>query len=535
MYKDIAVATIALVPGKNARKHLNIDQALIRSIKEVGIINPITVKQNGKGYEIVAGHRRYAAAKKADLQEIPCRLIDENHASLIGLIENDSRNDLTDMEYAEAFAKLANYEDAHIAKLFGKTSLFVRQRRALAELDKELKILLERHQVGFDIANTLTRLSWRQQKELAHDTEVDWSHGAWQIHRHINSATQLKTDNVLFDQNKYEGNFVSDLFSENPESLIFEDQAQAKTLQEVSVESWRAKLEAIPYWDFCHIITSNDSSTFWKNYELRAESHDCQKDHPATLTTMPRKKVAKEFRTAFGQEEIGVLAVVRNLTNINWIPFVTIKKGKAQDVKKSTVEKDFTFGPTAKEAFAAHKTDLVRKHMLEDKGFRVVMAAVVCELAGIQMSQQPHSWGDKIKDRTSPDFKIPMYYQPSEFFKVIDSPKLPQMFMSKVVGSIFDDRDYFGAVDVLAKHYGIKVAKEFFPTAQILKLMPLVELKKIFDKFKMKGAFKTKKDLVNIILNESVKNKLTWCPSIFEFKTRNGSSEQELDDHIPVE
>ncbi|MBQ4652455.1 MAG: ParB/RepB/Spo0J family partition protein, partial [Oscillospiraceae bacterium] len=63
---------------------------LSQSIKSYGILNPLTVRMKGGGYELVTGERRLRAAKLAGLKEAPCILIDVNmeDAGLIALIEN---------------------------------------------------------------------------------------------------------------------------------------------------------------------------------------------------------------------------------------------------------------------------------------------------------------------------------------------------------------------------------------------------------------------------------------------------------------
>ena len=76
---------------------------LADSIKEHGIIQPIVVRKKDKGYEIVAGERRWRAAIKAELTEVPCliRELDDEQNMLIAIIENMQREDLNPIEEAE--------------------------------------------------------------------------------------------------------------------------------------------------------------------------------------------------------------------------------------------------------------------------------------------------------------------------------------------------------------------------------------------------------------------------------------------------
>jgi len=76
---------------------------LADSIREHGIIQPLIVRKAGKGYEIVAGERRYRAAREAGLKEVPCivREINDRENMLLAIIENMQREDLNPIEEAE--------------------------------------------------------------------------------------------------------------------------------------------------------------------------------------------------------------------------------------------------------------------------------------------------------------------------------------------------------------------------------------------------------------------------------------------------
>jgi len=89
--------------------------ALAESIKEKGLIQPIIVKQSGKGYLIVAGHRRYKAFKQLGRETIPCIVKDEVLSEVdlteIALIENLQRDDLNTLEVAESIYHLKKIRD----------------------------------------------------------------------------------------------------------------------------------------------------------------------------------------------------------------------------------------------------------------------------------------------------------------------------------------------------------------------------------------------------------------------------------------
>ena len=105
------IKIIDIEPNKNQpRRNFNnesIDE-LAESIKTYGVIQPIIVTPKGKYYEIIAGERRWRAAKKAGLEEMPCivREDTEKRNKEIALIENIQREDLNPIEKARSFREL---------------------------------------------------------------------------------------------------------------------------------------------------------------------------------------------------------------------------------------------------------------------------------------------------------------------------------------------------------------------------------------------------------------------------------------------
>ena len=100
------IKIIDIEPNRNQpRRNFDMEaiEELAESIKIYGIIQPIIVTKKDKYYEIVAGERRWRAAKKAGLTEIPCiiRNDDERKTKEIALIENIQREDLNPIEKAK--------------------------------------------------------------------------------------------------------------------------------------------------------------------------------------------------------------------------------------------------------------------------------------------------------------------------------------------------------------------------------------------------------------------------------------------------
>ena len=100
-------------------------EELSQSIKEHGIIQPITVRKMGDKFELVAGERRWRAARMAELEVVPCNIIEitDTQSAEIALLENLQREDLNFMEEAEAYYNLINehnFTQEELAKRMGK-------------------------------------------------------------------------------------------------------------------------------------------------------------------------------------------------------------------------------------------------------------------------------------------------------------------------------------------------------------------------------------------------------------------------------
>ena len=98
-------------PNRNQpRKKFNDERIaeLAASIQEHGIIQPLIVRKADSGYELVAGERRWRAARKAALEKVPClvRDLSEEENALVAIIENMQREDLDPIEEAEGLNKM---------------------------------------------------------------------------------------------------------------------------------------------------------------------------------------------------------------------------------------------------------------------------------------------------------------------------------------------------------------------------------------------------------------------------------------------
>lgn len=121
--------------------------ALADSIAENGVIQPITVRRIGKGYEIVAGERRWRACRLLGAPTIPAIVInaDNNKSALLALLENLQREDLCFFEIAEAYQNLIREQGMtqdELARKVGKSQSTIANKLRLLKLSPKVKKLV---------------------------------------------------------------------------------------------------------------------------------------------------------------------------------------------------------------------------------------------------------------------------------------------------------------------------------------------------------------------------------------------------------
>ena len=136
------------------------------SIKSRGIIQPIIVRDsNGDSkYEIIAGERRWLAAQKAGLHEVPIVVIeaDDKKALEFGIVENVQRHDLNPIEEAEGYKRLIdefNYDQEQVAKFIGKSRSHITNSLRLLSLPDEIVELIKENKISPGHAKILVGLN----------------------------------------------------------------------------------------------------------------------------------------------------------------------------------------------------------------------------------------------------------------------------------------------------------------------------------------------------------------------------------------
>lgn len=173
----VELAIHQLSAGKyQPRKTMEEDalEELSASIRSQGIIQPIVVRQVAEQqYEIIAGERRFRAAKKAGLKHVPCvvKSVEDKAVIAMALIENIQREDLNAIEEAQALERLQQeFELTHqqISEVIGKSRTTVTNLLRLNALTSDVKKLVEQKSLEMGHARALLALECEQQVELAH-------------------------------------------------------------------------------------------------------------------------------------------------------------------------------------------------------------------------------------------------------------------------------------------------------------------------------------------------------------------------------
>lgn len=166
-----SLPTLDLKPGKfQPRYRFDDDKltTLIDSIREKGIIQPLVVRPLDKGmgelgmgtYEIIAGERRWRAARTLNLETVPVVVRDytDREALEVALIENIQRDDLTPVEEAEGYQRLLgefNYTQEELARSIGKSRSHVANMLRLNQLPTHIKDMIQDGKISAGHARTL--------------------------------------------------------------------------------------------------------------------------------------------------------------------------------------------------------------------------------------------------------------------------------------------------------------------------------------------------------------------------------------------
>lgn len=317
---------------------------LIPSIKERGILQPLLVRPNGQGFEIVAGRRRFLAACELEkegtaIEAVPCAVMaqgDDAGAVEASLIENVAHLPMDEMDQFEAFQRLLkegrSVED--IAHVFGITELTVKRRLAIANLHPKIRNLYRAEDIDAETLRALTLATKQQQKDwlALWDDEEQHAPTGSTLKKWLLGAENIPTSVALFDLSQYQGEIITDLFGEekffaNPDGFwALQEQAISTKRDDYLAQGW-PRVEVLPRgtrfyeWEYQKAgkrkggavfiaVTERGEVEIHEGYVSRAEARKREKQESGETET-PR--AAKPELTAPMQNyvELHRLAVIR--------------------------------------------------------------------------------------------------------------------------------------------------------------------------------------------------------------------------------
>lgn len=181
-YSKVASLPVKKIKPRSGQPRKDFDQKsledLALSIKEYGLLNPITVTKVDDHYEILAGERRYRASLLNDIKTIDAIIkdYDKKDIEVLSLIENVQREDLSAIEEATAYKKLIdNYglTQDEIAKKMGKSRSYIANTIRLLKLSEDEKSALSEGSISPSQARSLLSLNDGEKREKALDDYIN--------------------------------------------------------------------------------------------------------------------------------------------------------------------------------------------------------------------------------------------------------------------------------------------------------------------------------------------------------------------------
>ncbi len=207
------LSLVEIVPNKyQPRKNFDEENLndLVNSIKERGVIQPIIVRKSNTSnskYEIIAGERRWLAAQKAGLHEIPVVVTDADDLKSLefAIVENVQRHDLNPLEEAQGYKRLIDefaYDQDKVSKFIGKSRSYISNSLRLLNLPKEVLDLVEQKKITAGHAKILVGLDnavFLANKFIEKKLSVRQAENLVKIFRKTKRNTSRKVDSNIRD------------------------------------------------------------------------------------------------------------------------------------------------------------------------------------------------------------------------------------------------------------------------------------------------------------------------------------------------
>ena len=207
------LSLVDIVPNKyQPRKNFDEENLndLVNSIKERGVIQPIIVRKSNTDnskYEIIAGERRWLAAQKAGLHDIPVVVTDADDLKSLefAIVENVQRHDLNPLEEAQGYKRLIDefaYDQDKVSKFIGKSRSYISNSLRLLNLPKEVLEFVEQKKITAGHAKILVGLdnaTFLANKFIEKKLSVRQAENLVKIFRKTKRNTSSKVDSNIRD------------------------------------------------------------------------------------------------------------------------------------------------------------------------------------------------------------------------------------------------------------------------------------------------------------------------------------------------
>lgn len=340
-FKEIAIKKIKA--KDNVREDISKTsiEGLVQSIKEQGMLQPILVKINKDGYDLIAGFRRLAAAKALKLESVPCVIedIDEKDRKQVQLVENIQREDLNPVDEAIALSDLLKTNKIDdLAMMIGKTKKFVSDRIKVLSLPMLVTDALRSKKITIGHAIVIARIPNKKgQIEMCKDILSDRMSVATAESNLNNFSKRLEY--APFDRTGckgcvYNGVNIKDLFDKDVElkgQCMNPECFDKKVKEHIVVRKayWKEKKISVMTKDQYH---SNDEYNKWKhvqNYEVSTIGKDAYKEE------MKKGENVMVVIGEEGREELYIKKSVWNtLAKRNKLPAGKSSKGGIDPMKQ---------------------------------------------------------------------------------------------------------------------------------------------------------------------------------------------------------
>lgn len=174
-------------------------EELASSIKEIGIITPITLKKNEDGtYQIIAGERRYRASKLAGIKKIPAyiKTAKDEQVLEMALVENIQREDLNAIEIALSYQRLIDdykFTQEALSERVGKKRATISNYLRLLKLPAEIQLGLQERKIETGHAKALVSLNDAQKQIALYEAIVKNNYSVRETEKHIRDVSDKNT------------------------------------------------------------------------------------------------------------------------------------------------------------------------------------------------------------------------------------------------------------------------------------------------------------------------------------------------------